>query len=80
MLYILILIVVYYILRGVVHILMKPKCEHKTFYETMACDAVCMECGKNMGFIGNIDRTKHRCVAGNDPNRWNMKPKETDYD
>lgn len=48
------------------------KCEHPAFHETMACDGVCMECGKNLGFIGNLDRSK--CVADNDPIRWNNKP------
>lgn len=27
------------------------KCQHKRVMETMACDAVCRECGKNLGFI-----------------------------
>jgi hypothetical protein len=52
----------------------RKKCEHKSFYETMACDAVCMDCGKNLGFIGSLDRTKHKCAGYNDPARWNQKP------
>jgi len=56
----------------------KKRCEHPTFYETMACDAICMDCGENMGFIGSVDKTKHRCVAYNDPGRWNAKPKKED--
>ena len=30
------------------------KCEHKDYRETMACDAVCRDCGKNLGFIGTV--------------------------
>lgn len=29
-------------------------CAHLVFYETRACDAVCRQCGKNLGFIGAI--------------------------
>jgi hypothetical protein len=32
----------------------QAKCLHKSFYETMACDAVCSHCGKNLGFIGKV--------------------------
>lgn len=49
------------------------QCKHESFYETMACDAVCVNCGKNLGFIGNLDRSK--CVAGNDPDHWNKSPR-----
>jgi len=27
-------------------------CKHERVSETMACDAVCNKCGKNLGFIG----------------------------
>ena len=33
-------------------------CNHKTYYETMSCDAVCSSCGKNLGFIGPISDDK----------------------
>ncbi len=26
-------------------------CEHRQFYETRSCDAICSNCGKNLGFI-----------------------------
>jgi hypothetical protein len=30
-------------------------CKHDGGYgETMACDAICRKCGKNLGFIGNF--------------------------
>lgn len=44
------------------------KCLHTTFYENMACSGICVDCGKDLGFIGNLDRSK--CVADNDPNIW----------
>lgn len=28
------------------------RCQHLRFQETMACDAICLDCGKNLGFIG----------------------------
>jgi hypothetical protein len=28
------------------------KCKHLRVFETQACDAVCRDCGKNLGFIG----------------------------
>jgi hypothetical protein len=28
------------------------RCKHENISETMACDAVCTRCGKNLGFIG----------------------------
>ena len=30
------------------------KCPHENYYETMSCDAICSNCGKNLGFIGNV--------------------------
>jgi hypothetical protein len=32
----------------------QARCPHESFYETMACDAVCNSCGKNLGFIGTV--------------------------
>ena len=32
----------------------QSRCPHESFYETMACDAVCNSCGKNLGFIGTV--------------------------
>lgn len=31
--------------------LFKPKCRHLRVRESMACDAWCIGCGKNLGFI-----------------------------
>jgi len=33
-------------------------CKHEKFYETMACDAICSNCGKNLGFIGKIQEER----------------------
>ena len=52
--------------------LFTPKCEHESFYENMACNGICVSCGEDLGFIGNLDQSK--CVAGNDPDRWNLPP------
>jgi len=32
----------------------QKKCPHVKYYETRACDAICSECGKNLGFIGEV--------------------------
>jgi len=29
-------------------------CKHQVFHENRACDAICRDCGKNLGFIGNL--------------------------
>lgn len=29
------------------------RCNHESVRETMACDAICNKCGKNLGFIGS---------------------------
>lgn len=29
----------------------QARCVHERYYETMACDAICMNCDKNLGFI-----------------------------
>jgi hypothetical protein len=47
-------------------------CKHETFHENMQCHGICMECDKDLGFIGGLDRSK--CVADNDPGRWNRRP------
>lgn len=28
------------------------RCHHERFFETSTCDAICTDCGKNLGFIG----------------------------
>ena len=33
-------------------------CKHEKYHETMACDAVCIKCGKNLGFIGGVQKER----------------------
>ena len=52
--------------------LFKPKCAHLRVRETMACDAICRDCGRNLGFI-QYWRDAHRgnvasSEISNDPN------------
>ena len=42
----------------------KRKCDHSGYRETMACDAVCTKCSKNLGFIGTV-RDKRKLVTKN---------------
>jgi hypothetical protein len=35
-------------------IIKQSRCKHSRYRETMACDAICSDCGKNLGFIGSI--------------------------
>jgi len=30
----------------------QSKCQHERVHETRSCDAICLACGKNLGFIG----------------------------
>ena len=30
------------------------KCKHESYREDRSCNAICNQCGKNLGFIGNI--------------------------
>jgi hypothetical protein len=48
------LYLVFYVLTSI----KQSKCKHERFYETSACDAVCTDCGKNLGFIGNIRKSR----------------------
>lgn len=32
----------------------QQRCKHIRYHETMSCDAICNDCGKNLGFIGKI--------------------------
>lgn len=41
----------------------KSACEHDGgVNETMACDAICRKCGKNLGFIGTEENKKRRAM------------------
>ena len=35
-------------------------CPHHEVHETMACEAICDECGKNLGFIGTWRNTHQK--------------------
>jgi len=37
----------------------QARCKHNNVHETRACDAVCSQCGKNLGFIGTW-RERHK--------------------
>lgn len=50
------LFLVFLCIYGVVSIpsyLRSKRCSHEQVHERPNCDAVCMECGKNLGFIKN---------------------------
>ena len=37
------------------NIIKQYRCRHDGgFYETRACNAICRQCSKNLGFIGNL--------------------------
>lgn len=40
----------------------KP-CEHPTYRESLACHGICTKCEKDLGFVGKLDRTKHKHVG-----------------
>jgi hypothetical protein len=50
----------------------RKRCGHLRVRETMACDAICRDCGQNLGFIQNWrDANKTKAGASeisNDPN------------
>lgn len=33
-------------------VMCQRRCPHRRIAETQACDAICSDCGKNLGFIG----------------------------
>jgi len=39
------------IIGSIPRLIKRKLCKHHTVRETMACDAVCLKCGKNLGFI-----------------------------
>ncbi|EJJ1122541.1 hypothetical protein NIO06_000194 [Escherichia coli] len=43
--------------------LKQRRCSHASFRETSACDAICNNCGKNLGFIGTV-REKRKSTNG----------------
>jgi hypothetical protein len=43
------------IIVGVIQWYNESRCKHDGGYnETQACDAICRQCGKNLGFIGKL--------------------------
>jgi hypothetical protein len=32
----------------------RRRCKHERFHETRSCDAICIDCGMNLGFIGTM--------------------------
>jgi hypothetical protein len=38
----------------------QQRCQHQHYRETSACDAICNDCGKNLGFIGRIRDARQR--------------------
>ena len=36
----------------------KKMCKHESFRENMACHGICNNCKKDLGFVGNLDRSK----------------------
>jgi hypothetical protein len=46
---------------GIAKLWCSARCKHDGgVHETMACDAICRKCGKNLGFIGSLNSTSER--------------------
>ena len=39
--------------KQVCELIEQRRCKHESVRETMACDAMCNKCNKNLGFIGS---------------------------
>lgn len=48
-----IIIILFYTVHSVKTYFQQRKCTHDSVFETRACDAICNDCGKNLGFIQN---------------------------
>ena len=53
-------------LLGIPKMVRQARCKHEKFHETMACDAVCSRCGKNLGFIGTVREAMRPTNGGPD--------------
>ncbi len=42
------------VLISVPRLIRQSRCKHLHYHETSACNAICYDCGKNLGFIGLI--------------------------
>jgi len=40
--------------------LTKKRCKHLEYYETRSCDAICVKCDKNLGFIAPVRADKSK--------------------
>ena len=60
---IIILIIVCCFIPGAVK---RWKCKHENYIENGSCDAICRNCGKNLGFIGTLrhNKSSNRTDAG----------------
>jgi hypothetical protein len=43
-------------------------CKHAEYFETMACDAICNKCHKNLGFVEKSRKDPNRKEVGEQ--RW----------
>lgn len=39
-------------------------CKHEEYFETMACDAICNKCHKNLGFVDISRKNPNRKQVG----------------
>lgn len=54
---VLVIVLIYAIIVALIFIprmIYQARCKHLHYHETMACNAICDNCGKNLGFIGLI--------------------------
>lgn len=42
------------LIAGVSRYIEQERCNHEEYHQTMTWHAVCNDCGKDLGFIGNI--------------------------
>lgn len=45
-----------YLVALVVTWIKQARCKHMTFRENRACDAICLSCNKNLGFVGRLSK------------------------
>lgn len=50
------------LLARIMHALLPKKCEHLRVRETRSCDAICRDCGENLGFIQDWRNTTGRRI------------------
>ena len=54
------LVVLFFSAERILRWLQQRRCDHEKYFETMACEAVCTKCGKNLGFIGTVREERAR--------------------